>query len=451
MRRAILLVCAVALALAALLVPAQAQAQPSTGATGGRQAPDEYATDSEAWNGLATFDAVVRGLGLQLEHVSRIDWEEIDSGDIVFVMWPNQRLEPAHVSSFLLNGGRMMIADDFGESAEALAQLGMLRQHGVGVGAERFHDDLAYAPIAEPVAHDHPLAKDVDELATNYPAVFTHVQGPRTVFAFAKGEAVVAAGSLGPGRFVVASDPSIFINRMMQFQGNLQFTINLIRFLSRNDETTRVILLTGRFDMYGEPSRPLDDVDSDGKLGQLVGDFNRWLYERNEYLLTEPGLRAIAIVVAVLIALMAMTALPLSRRSDLDGSWTRAHDGNTHMDDFEHLVRHFDKASHTGNYLLPATVLRDGVNNALSRALDQPEPLYTVREDELGQSVGEHCGAPAKDALNGVYKRLKPLPSRVQAASPWTGGYLSRREFERLHNDVAALYRTLGVDTGPRN
>lgn len=405
----------------------------------------EYEPTSEDWNGLTTFDMVVRGLQLDLQYTSRLDWDDIDSGDILFIMWPNQRVEPGHISAFLRNGGRLVIADDFGESAEALAQLGMLRQHGVGVGATSFHDDLAFAPIATPMANDHPLARDVDELATNYPAVFTHVQGPRSVFGFSDGETVVAAGSLGSGRFVVTSDPSMFINRMMQFPGNLQFTINLIRFLSRGDATTRVILLTGRFDMYGEPSQPLDAEASGGDVGQAIGDFNKWLDERNDYLLTEQGLKAIAIVVAVLIGLLALTALPLSRRSTLDGAWTRAHDGDGHPDDFEHLVTHFDRSSAGSNYLLPATVLRDSVNGALSRALDSPEPLYTIREDELAQSVAEHCGAGARDALHGVYKRLKPLPSRVQAASPWTGGFMSRREFERLHNDVLQLYRTLGI------
>ncbi len=417
-------------ALTVLLGASTALAQPS--------APADYAPDSPTWNGLSTLSALARGLGLQVYAPSALDWQELEESDVLFILYPRARLEPVHVAAFIRNGGHVLLADDFGASDEAVARLGMLRTSGIGVAAEAFHDDQPFAPIASPVTATHPLARDVGELTTNHPAVLRELRGPKAIFELAPGEAVVAAGSVGgSGRFVVLSDPSVLINRMLQLDGNVQFAINVLRFLSR-PQSKRLVLLIGNFDLRGAPSDAPATPDADAAA--LAAELNRWLEEGNDYLLTTVGLRAVAVLAAVVLALLGLAVLPRLRKQALDGRWTRAN--HPLSDDVASVVARFDSAQ-SRNYLLPAAILRDSVDRALAAALKQPEPLQLLQRHQLLAEVEVHLGQDAAARLAHLHRRLFGLPSRTQAASPWSAGFVSRREFERLDTEVAALCRRL--------
>jgi hypothetical protein len=79
----------------------------------------------------------------------------------------------------------------------------------------------------------------------------------------------------------------------------------------------------------------------------------------------------------------------------------------------------------------------------LADAIAKPEPLYTLPEAQLVADLARVRGPNASAALRRVYKRLRALPSRGQAAAPWGTGQLARREFDTLYRDVAELCRTL--------
>jgi hypothetical protein len=436
--------------VAAAAVLVAATAAPAAG-----QSPDPIADDplpgldydavSTQWNGMARLIALARGLGLQVEATDRLDWEEVTSEDILFILYPVERVPPSSLAHFIRGGGRALLADDFGEGADAMGRLSILRDQPTAVDAARYHADRSFAPVAKPWMSSHPLAKGVDELVTNHPAILREVKGADVVFGFGAGEGVVAAGALGrDGRVVVISDPSIFINRMLQFAGNMQFAINTLRYLARPEQTRRLIILANDFVLYGEPPDDLDDGTVTGKIDQSINDFDNWLEERNDYLITREGLLAMSVALALLIALGAIVSIPLRRKGALDGAWTRAAEPSRQPGDFEELVAHYDRPGHRPSYSLPAAILRDTVNARLERLLDHPEPLHSLDEDALCARVRQQRGDRAEHALRDVYQRLRALPNRWQAASPWTVSYLSRRQFERLHADVEALERALG-------
>lgn len=407
----------------------------------------DYDTASDRWNGMGTLAALAKGLGLTVEAMPDIEWTELGADDILLVVYPHERLEPGHLAAFIRNGGNVLLADDFGDSAETMARLGMLRERAGGVKAERFYRDLPFAPVARPHVPAHPLAAGVSEIVTNHPAVLVQVQGAELVFGFGPGEGVIAAGALGSGRFVVSSDPSIFINRMLQFDGNMQLTVNALRYLSRDGAAHRLVILTGSFSIYGEPEGLLDDGTVRGTMASMLGDINRWLDERNDYLLTSIGMRAVALLVAALIAVLAILALPLGRRARLDGAWTRATSAPViPPEDFDTILGRYDRAGPGGNFLLPATIVRDAVNGSLARILGERDPLHALPEQALYERLTRARGTVAAAALRRIYKQLKSLPSRAQAASLWSTGYLGRRDFERLHEDALELYLALGEE-----
>jgi hypothetical protein len=84
------------------------------------------------------------------------------------------------------------------------------------------------------------------------------------------------------------------------------------------------------------------------------------------------------------------------------------------------------------------------VQTLLAAATGRSEPLYTLPEAELVAQLSNARGTAAGVALARMYKRLRALPSRSQAAAPWSAGHLARRDFDALYRDAAELCRTLG-------
>ena len=90
-------------------------------------------------------------------------------------------------------------------------------------------------------------------------------------------------------------------------------------------------------------------------------------------------------------------------------------------------------------------VAADGTIVAYTGKCELGQGLFTV-QTQLVAEVSNACGTMAGVALARVYRRLRALPSRGQAAAPWSTGHLARREFDILYRDVAELCRTLGSD-----
>jgi hypothetical protein len=400
----------------------------------------DYNPRSQAWNGMANFVGLAEGMGFEVTPVSALEWSDLSADDILFLIYPLQRVDPNRLGAFVQAGGNVVIADDFGDGKDAMAGLGLLRADTV-TPRTRYYRNLSYAPIAT-ARSDHPVAKDVGEVVTNHPAALTHIEGATTVVAFDDGTAVVAAGERGSGKFVAISDPSIFINRMQQFPGNVQLAANLLTYLGRNQHARHVVLLRGDVAMSGDP-RPYIDDPSAGNLGRSIADLNGWLSERRAWLLTPGAMKGLAAALAVVLLALAVFALPIRRGQKIDGAWLRFN-RPTRRDEPHGLVTSADTG--IAPLLVVACVLRDQVQRLLADVTRRPEPIYTMPEAELVAVVSSVRGTGAGLALARVYRRLRALPSRGQAAAPWGAGHLQRRDFDALYADVAELCRTLGND-----
>lgn len=163
---------------------------------------------------------------------------------------PQSPFDPAEterVTTFLDRGGRLVVAGDFGtHTNHLLAGLGVTtRIDGQLVRDERFYHRSPALPVAGNVSGA--LATETDALTLNHGSVL-HA-GPNTTalvhtsgFAYLdanrnarlddaesmRSYPVVAAEPVGNGTVVVASDPSIFINAMLERDGNRAFTTHLL-------------------------------------------------------------------------------------------------------------------------------------------------------------------------------------------------------------------------------
>lgn len=401
---------------------------------------DDYDPYSSQWNGMSSFVGLAEGMGFEVGVVSALEWGDLSANDILVLVYPLQRVDPARLGAFVQAGGNVVIADDFGEGKDAMQALGFLRAELTSVRATKYQNGQLWAPIAT-ARGDHPLATDVGEIVTNHPAALTQVQGATVVAGFDDG-ALVVAGERGNGRFVAISDPSVLINRMLQFGGNVQLATNTLRWLERGGRARRVVLLRGDVPMYGDP-RPFIDDSKSGQLGRTIADLNFWLSQRREWLLTPGAMKALAAILAVSLLLLALVALPVRRGPKIDGAWLRF--GRPARRDEAHaLVSSADRDA--GSNLVLACILRDQVQIVLAGVTGKLEPLYTISESHLVGEVTRLRGPSAGAALSRVYRRLRALPSRGQAAAPWSAGHLPRRDFDLLYKDVADLCRTLGSE-----
>lgn len=417
-------------------------ARPAAAQSEGEGAPlVDYDPLSTDWNGLSRWIGMCSGQGLKWESVTALDWGELGAEDLLVLMYPLTRVEPAKLEAFVSAGGHALIADDFGNSSDALAGLGLLRADSDEPRASKFYAGRVFAPLAFPKLKDHPIAYQVAEVVTNHPAALRHVRGAEEVIGFDEG-ALVVAGERGTGRFVVVSDPSVFINAMMQHRGNLQLTTNILRYLSRGGRVTRVVLLRGEVPMYGSPKPFIDDANADA-LGRSVADLNRWLDERSAWLLTPAAMRVVAGGLALLLLVLTFFALPLRRGPAIDGAWLRFV-RPARRDEPRQLVRAADAGK---DLLVSACLLRDHVQRGLVQLLGRPEPLYAMPQAELLAAVRARAGGDAESRLAALYRRLKALPSRGQAAAPWApSAQLSRAEFDALYAACRDLCRSLGTE-----
>jgi hypothetical protein len=425
----------------ALLIALALLASPRLAAA---QAGGEYDTSNTAWNGLSTLDALARGMGFEIYVVSSLTWDEIESTDVLFLLYPTARIEPSHLSQFVRNGVRVLLADDFGRAEEALRNLDILRGPGGAARATEFWDEQTFAPIAVVLAPDHPLAAGVTGLTTNYPAVWRDLRGAEPVIGFDDGSAVVASVEIGDGKLVALSDPSVLINRMLEFEGNLSFAINLLRYLERPGERRRLVIMAGDLALLGQPSRQLGD--GSGDPAGVLGDINEWLKDLHLYIPTPASLQVAAICAALLLALLALVVMPRVKRAQLDGSWTRAR-GGAAMPTPERLLSDLDRAGRRTSFALPAAILRDSVNTRLALALAQPDPLFSLPDNVLLTQVAARFGPAAAGALSALMPQLRAVPSRAQAASPWQAPFYPQREFERMSAAADRLYRSLGEES----
>lgn len=416
-------------------------------ATAAAAADDEadYDPQSWAWNGMAQFVAVAEGMGFEVSAVSDLDWGTLGRTDILFVVYPQNRVDPKRLGDFIGAGGNAVIADDFGNADDAMTQLGMLRTRAGAPRATRYYDGQLWAPIAT-VTGDHPLTRGVQEVVTNHPGSLERVANATAVLGFAD-RSLVAAGERGTGKFVVVADPSIFINRMQQepFRDNMVLAGNILRWLSRDGAARRVVLFRGDATMFGEP-QPFIDHPSGSWLDRAVAELNSWMYNRHDWLLTAVATKVLAIGLAVGLVVLAIAALPVRSGRKIHGLWLRF-TRPVRRDDPHVLMRQADQpATAPQSLLVVACLMRDDIQRMLAED-DNPgstDPLYSLPQAELIARVSATRGPEAAAALAKVYPRLRALPSRGQAAAPWSSAILTRRDFEILDADMRQLYRTLG-------
>lgn len=410
------------------------------GASPARAQDTDYLPDNVEWNGLSELASLCSAAGKRLRQVETLDWSRVPARAAILLLYPTTTPDPEAAIAFLKRGGRLVVADDFGQGAALLETLGITRSQALPPsGAIRLFRRNPNLPLALPARRADPLTTGIREVVTNHPAFFTS----RLPALLALGDGryqVLLRGEVGSGQIIALSDPSVLINSMMAFEGNRRLARNLAALLSDSDGD--LLLLTADFRAHGQVGAADAAAQKPSAAVAFLDEFNGFLGDLNDYAVVDAGLRALVVMAAGFLLLCMALLLPLPRR-DMDGHWVRAAGSDpTTMED--EVMRFGRRRGVSAAY--PAALLREEVEEILEEVLATPGPLSTIHPRWVVRKVREHAGEEAARVCARLLTGLRHIPHAAHATEqPMLRG-INVKELRLLYEQSRRLMDLLSVD-----
>ncbi len=411
----------------------------------------DFDTASQEWNGLADVVALAQDEGLELNEVHTLDWREVSADDVVVVVYPTTELDVANLTRFVIDGGRVLLADDFGMSPSFLERLSIQRTepdaqqlpHG------EFVDDHPGWPRFS-VRGEHSLIGDVDEVVANYPAVIHNVGG--AVVSYDDDGGLIYDMMLGQGRAVVVADPGIFINAMLPVADNRQLAKNMIHYLCEDVEGCTGWLLVDEFattGMYGEA-----DTTREG-VAEQVQRFNERMGELFDDLPNSDLLYFLALFLALGTLAYLATVFPWRRARLLSEYFDRyRRDLSPPLTEFDWNMERFIEPDGRINYALPVAILKESFEELFLEQFDlwpsKPGERPSVKglaqrfDEQFCQGVAPATRKKRRIQVEQLLTDLATVPSRHRVFLE-SDEYFSARDMIRLHRRIYEVLEWMGL------
>jgi hypothetical protein len=183
------------------------------------------------WDGLDQLERVASEAGVLLKTGPKVDLAQLSSADALLIVGPTSALPVTSLTTFLREGGRIALLDDFGSGDRLLSAYQVARSAAPTEDVPALRGDSRLL-VAYP-ASEHPLVEGVSMLLTNRAATLQHPE-LKPVFTFGRSQkALVLAGAVGGGRLVAVGDASVLINQLMSLPAHRRFSKNLLEYLAR--------------------------------------------------------------------------------------------------------------------------------------------------------------------------------------------------------------------------
>jgi hypothetical protein len=229
----------------------------------------DFRIENPAWNGLSVLNSKAK-----LTVVNTLDNLPLDPKGTAFLIVPYEPFSDSELSqlkNYVLNGGTLVILDDYGFGNQVLSAVGLkMRFSGVPMLDPLYNykdkwipkiTDFLNSSIGENVSslvlnHASSLNNTSDSTVVAYSSTFSFLDingdgswnnnEPNGPFP------IIAYNPLGQGIVVAISDPSLMINSMIILDNNLQLVNNVVSIQVGNPK----ILV----DQSHLPKEPLDDA-----------------------------------------------------------------------------------------------------------------------------------------------------------------------------------------------
>ncbi len=436
------------LALLGLWCSTAALAQPTLSA-------GDYGLENLEWNGLSQFMALAQGQGAQVLPQSSLDFGSLGPEDRLVVLFPSQEIDTDEFARFIIDGGRVMLADDFGQSENLLQRLGIERRSLDSIKHDNLYLGRPGLPMVEPGGR-HALLEGVEEVVANHPTVLQTQGGAILPFA-QDGTGLVYDMKLGRGKVVAMGDASLMINHMIGVKDNRAFLRNTIDYLCKEVDPCKIHLLVGDVEVTGsyqsknESPNEFGDILEDG-----LGDINAWLEQLADGL---PGRNAI--YYASLLLLLGTVAFVVTvfpwRRALQVAPVVGPPSHIKPLSEFEWNLLRYQHSGVQANYALPVTILKQEFERLFFETLAPGEDVPEQDEPQRGPFVrrvvqayvDRHDGEGRTRAK--VYKQTLALVQTLGEVPPRhrlfldSEAYFNERELVRIYRQCREILDTLGV------
>lgn len=406
---------------------------------------------SSDWEGCSELVEIARSqLGpARVLVVDELDYEALGATDGILLLNPQGSFDVDELTAFMKLGGRVAIADDFGDGDRLLDRFKIERLAPPSDPLQTLRGN-PQLPIAAP-ASSHPIVADVAQVVLNHPTVVKHadlsplLRIPRS--GGDQGPEVALAGQVGEGRLVAIGDPSIVINSMLRFPGNRAFTRNLAEYLldgaGEHKRQAHLYIVHGRFREKGS------------RAGGVTGGVRERLRALDSAIESVRkdgfgGVSARLIALGVMLGATIWTLVRAAQRSGMPRSRFAAADpaavrvrGGVDDPRLRPLVGEPANGwwrSRTLSSAGLATML-DAVDTAVAQRVD----LAAMSRNEALGKLAVEAGMNAQDAARVVaaIARLRQVTSAFQAGTS-QAPRATRSDLQRLERLLRAHARSLG-------
>ena len=319
----------------------------------------EYDTDSGDWNGVRDFITLAQGEGVEVITHATLDFDTLELTEPVLVAFPKNALRGESLARFVIDGGRVILADDFGQSSSFLEQLDISRVEPLQGALP--HDEFLERNPGLPVVRSrgaHPLLEDVQFVVANHPAVLFNVGGP--VLAYSEDGGLVYDMNLGQGKAVVVGDASMLINHMLLIGDNGTFWRNALRYVCANQSPCRLHMVVGDFDQQGSWGREDELLGDREAILENVRAFNESLSELMARVPAEQLFYYLSILLAIGLGIYLYTIFPMRRTRPYSAYLSDAR-ASVHppQSEFDWNLARFAHGASSMNYALPVSILKE--------------------------------------------------------------------------------------------
>lgn len=434
---------------ATLLSAAVAAGQPAPRgvAVGASDSGPDYNPALQGWNGASYLVETAEEARVDLEPLSTLDWERVDRRDVLVFVFPLRPLDEVAIDAFLRDGGRIVIADDFGASEGLLAKWGLTRIRPPLAHGNVLRGNPAW-PVLE-VSGGHFLFFNIESLDEtllgNHSVGLRWEEPARPIVTYDDPRLAFAAEvAAHEGAILAIADASLFINSMLYWHGNKQFVANSLRYFCRGDPCRAKLVL---------PWAPHvgSYVGSDGPdtlrewARESVELFNEGVESLLGLLSARAWVKLLAFAALGLI-LGALTRLfaPLKPLSRL--SWES--NGARNTTEIDDLAQGLSDARQSADFRRPAEALASLLRAALSLRERDTAVTETERVALASRFVRRYRTQPADrgPVRQAVVASAAFCESMVQSTAD-AGRPVSAAQFESALESARIVLRAAGAKT----
>ncbi len=378
-----------AVAVIATLTPGFASAQELTGGT--------YGTNNDAWDGLSDFVRLAENEGVPFEITDTVDLNTLRPTDRLVFVYPQNELPAGELGTFVVDGGKVLLADDFGRSTAFLDRLGIRRADPGSVPHRENYLNRPALPLFRRQGK-HPLLEGVEEVVANHPAILT-TDGGAILAHDDPSFGLVYDMRLAEGKVVVVGDASLLINHMLRVKDNKRFARNTIGYLCKEVPECRPKLVVGPARFVGSYSPVNTDSEKLGSMvDRAIDTLNGALDAARNFSPPKQVLYFASLILMLGVVLFVLAILRL-RVGPRVAPRTRPPADIHPLSEFEWNLQRFEQDGFRVNYALPAALLRDSVERRFFRLTLPGKSVPAASERFRANFIREACKAYVEKTL----------------------------------------------------